>query len=119
MEKIANATWPKMALRHFVLALATKNRKMIKNVVPMFVQKLSFPSQNKTCLVDFMVLELTLTSGQLFTEQNLETWHSYISLELRIFSMVFKWYSNKAAHQQFLGPVQMPYFSWAEPNKLD
>ena len=25
----------------------------------MFVQKLSFPSQNKTCLVDFMVLELT------------------------------------------------------------
>ena len=26
----------------------------------MFVQKLSFPSQNKTCLVDFMVLELTL-----------------------------------------------------------
>ena len=68
MEKIANATWPKMALRHFVLALATKNRKMIKNVVPMFVQKLSFPSQNKTCLVDFMVLELTLTSGQLFTE---------------------------------------------------
>ena len=68
MEQIAYATWPRMALRHFVLGLATKNRKMIKKVVPMFVQKLSFPSQNKTCLVDFMVLELTLTSGQLFTE---------------------------------------------------
>ena len=28
------------------------------------------------------------------------------------------WYSNKAANQQFLGPVHTPYFSWAEPNKL-
>ena len=32
----------------------------------MFVQKLSFPSRNETFLVDFVVLELTLTSGQLF-----------------------------------------------------
>ena len=85
----------------------------------MFVQKLSFPSQNKTCLVDFMVLELPSPRDSCLPSIYLETWHSYISLKLRIFSMVFKWYSNKAAHQQFLGTVQMPYFSWAEPNKLD
>ena len=66
MEHIADATWSRMALKHFVLGLATKTRKIIKKVVPMFVQKLSFPSQNVTCLVDFMVLELTVTSGQLF-----------------------------------------------------
>ena len=65
MEQIADATWPRMALKHFVLGLATKTPKMIKKkVVPMFIQKLSFPSQNETCVVDFMVLELTLTSGQ-------------------------------------------------------
>ena len=45
-----------------------QDRKMIKKLhfVPVFVQKFSFPSQNETCLVDFEVLELTLTSGQLF-----------------------------------------------------
>ena len=47
--------------------ISYKKKKKTKNDdVPMFVQKLSFPSQNETCLVDFMVLELTLTSGQLF-----------------------------------------------------
>ena len=30
MEQIADATWPRMALRHFALGLATKKRKMIK-----------------------------------------------------------------------------------------
>ena len=81
MEQIADATWPRMALKHFVLGLATKTPKMIKKkkVVPMFIQKLSFPSQNETCVVDFMVLELTLTSGQLFYRAiYLETWQFYL-----------------------------------------
>ena len=66
MEQIADATWPRMAFRHFVLGLATKNRKMIKKSCSYVVQKLSFPSRNETCLVDFTALGLTLTSGQLF-----------------------------------------------------
>ena len=68
MEQIADATWPKKSsTQTLFLGLAIKkNRKMIKKVVPMFVQKLSFPSRNETCLVDFVVLELTLTSGQSF-----------------------------------------------------
>ena len=45
----------------------------------MFIQKLSFPSQNETCVVDFMVLELILTSGQLFYRAiYLETWQFYL-----------------------------------------
>ena len=56
MEQIADATWPRMALRHFALGLVTKKRRMIKKVVSILVQKLSCPSQNETCLVNYMVL---------------------------------------------------------------
>ena len=86
----------------------------------MFVQKWSFSNQNKTCLVDFMVLELmTFTSGQLFTEhlsRNVTQLHLLKASDIQ-HGIQMVWYSNKAAHHQFVGPVQTPYFSFAEPNK--
>ena len=56
-----------LRLRHFALGLATKKPKNdFKKLFLYLSRNLSFPSQNETCLVHFMVLKLTLISRQLF-----------------------------------------------------
>ena len=61
-----HAMWPRKALRHFVLGLAAKHRKMVEKIILHLSINLGFLTQNEICLADVLILGQTLTSGNLF-----------------------------------------------------
>ena len=77
----SDAIWPRKGLRHFVLGLATKHRKMVEKIIVHLLINLGFLTQNEICLADVLILGQTLTSGHLFYFLSypaiyLETWHA-------------------------------------------
>ena len=61
-----DAIWPRKVLRHFVLGLATKHRKMVQKIILRLSINLGFLTENEICFADVLILGQTLTSGHLF-----------------------------------------------------
>ena len=97
-----DATWPRKALTHLVLGLATNHRKMVGKLFLNLSINLGFLIQNEKCLVVVLILEQTLTSGQLFYFISYraiyrKTWDSFTCL------------SFGTAHQQFLTRICLTF----------
>ena len=66
VDQKCDAIWPRKALRHFVLGLATKHRKMVEKIILHLLINLGFLTQSEICLADVLILRQTLTSAHLF-----------------------------------------------------
>ena len=91
-------TWSRKALRHIVLELAPKHRKMLETAYPRLSLNFGFLTQNETCLVDFLILEQSITSGQLFLPSYLSRKRNTVSPNLSF--GLLAWDSNKQARSQ-------------------
>ena len=91
-------TWSRKALRHIVLELAPKHRKVLETAYLRLSLNFGFLTQNETCLVDFLILEQSITSGQLFLPSYLSRKRNTVSPNLSF--GLLAWDSNKQARSQ-------------------
>ena len=78
--------------------ISSKTPKNAGNSLSTFVPKFGFLTQNETCLVDFLILEQSITSRQLFLPSYLSRKRNTVSPNLSF--GLSAWDSNKQARSQ-------------------